>query len=188
MHHFIYKTTNLLNGKYYIGVHSTDELNDGYLGSGIALKAAIEKYGRENFERVIVEYFDSAEAAYSREREIVNEAFVNLEETYNLKIGGHGGYIGKDFYEQYSISRTGYKHSDEVIEKIRQGKLGEKNPFYGKQHTGDKTRFAHKKNERQVIIDGVTYQSCTHAANELNVSNSLITRWIRSGKAVKHNG
>ena len=185
MHHFIYKTTNTLNGKYYIGVHSTDDINDGYLGSGIALKAAIAKYGKENFERVIVEYFNSSEEAFAREKELVNQAFIDLEETYNLKIGGMGGYIGKDFYEQYSIQRTGYRHSDEVKDKIRQGKLGDKNPFYGKSHSGDKSRFAHKKNERKVIIDGVTYDSCTHAANSLNVSNSLITRWIRSGKAIK---
>ena len=185
MHHFIYKTTNLINGKYYIGVHSTNDLNDGYLGSGLALKDAIQKYGKENFRREIIEFFDNSIDAFKKEMEIVNEAFLLLEETYNLKIGGSGGYIGKDFYERYSLERQGYRHSDEVIEKMRQSKLGNKNPFYGKNHIGDKSRFAHKKNERKVTIDNVTYDSCTHAANSLNVSKSLITRWIRSGKAIK---
>jgi group I intron endonuclease len=185
MYHFIYKTTNILNGKYYIGVHSTDNLDDGYLGSGLALKDAIAKYGKENFERVIVEHFKNSEEAFTKERELVNQAFVDLEETYNLKIGGSGGYIGKDFYERYSLSRKGYKHSDEVKDKIRQGKLGDKNPFYGKTHVGDKSRFAHKKNERKVIIDDVTYESCTAASIALNVSKGLISKWIKSGKAIK---
>jgi hypothetical protein len=43
--HFIYKTTNLLNNKFYIGMHSTSNLKDGYLGSGTHLRYAIRKYG-----------------------------------------------------------------------------------------------------------------------------------------------
>lgn len=186
MHHFIYKTTNITNGKYYIGVHSTSDLNDGYLGSGLALKDAIRKYGKENFKREVLEFFDSAEEAFKKEMQIVNEAFLELEETYNLKIGGSGGYIGKDFYERYSLERKGYKHSEEIKDKIRQGKIGEKNPFYGKKHVGDKTRFAHDKNLRQVTIDDITYSSCTDAAISLGVSKGLISKWIRLGKAIKH--
>jgi len=188
MHHFIYKTTNITNGKYYIGVHSTNDLNDGYLGSGLALKDAIQKYGKENFKREILEFFDSAEEAFKKEMQIVNEAFLELEETYNLKIGGSGGYIGKEFYEKYSISRQGFKHSDEAKEKIRQGKIGKKNPFYGKQHTGDKKRFGHDKNERKVTVGDITYNSCSEAAIALNVSKGLISKWIRTGKAIKHGG
>jgi len=186
MLHFIYKTTNNINGKYYIGVHSTNDINDGYLGSGLVLKDAIKKYGKDNFTREIVEYFSSVEEAYNKEKELVNEDFVSLQETYNLKIGGAGGYIGKDFYEQYSIDRKNYKHSVETIDKIRQSKLGEKNPFYGKKHTGDKSRFAHKKNERKIVIDGITYDSCTDAATILGVSKSLVSKWIQTGKAVKY--
>lgn len=185
MHHFIYKTTNITNKKYYIGVHSTDNLNDGYLGSGVVLKDAIDKYGKENFNREILEFFNSREEAYDRERQIVNQAFVDLCETYNLKIGGAGGYIGKDFYEKYAIDRKGFKHSDETKEKIKNSKIGIKNPFYGKKHVGDKNRFSHKKNERNVIINGITYESCTHAAIALSVSKSLISKWIQTGKAVK---
>ena len=61
MYYFIYKTTNKINQKYYYGAHSTHNLNDGYLGSGTALKKAISKYGRENFYREIVEMCDNEE-------------------------------------------------------------------------------------------------------------------------------
>lgn len=53
-YNFVYKTTNVLNGKIYIGVHSTDDLNDGYMGSGKAISTAIKKYGEENFTTEIL--------------------------------------------------------------------------------------------------------------------------------------
>lgn len=56
MYHIVYLTTNLVNNKIYIGVHSTYDLNDDYLGSGFALKKAINKYGKEKFKREILFY------------------------------------------------------------------------------------------------------------------------------------
>ena len=60
-YHFIYKTTNVLSGRYYIGMHSTSNLDDGYLGSGNRLKLAVRKHGKENFIREILEYCESRE-------------------------------------------------------------------------------------------------------------------------------
>jgi hypothetical protein len=63
---FIYITTNLINGKQYIGDHSTNNLNDNYLGSGRPyLKRALSEYGKENFKREIIEFFDTKEEAFN---------------------------------------------------------------------------------------------------------------------------
>ena len=64
MFYTIYKTTNNINGKWYIGYHSTKDVNDDYLGSGRDLKKAIKKYGIKNFSKEILFVFNSAEEAF----------------------------------------------------------------------------------------------------------------------------
>ena len=92
MYYTIYKITNKINGKIYIGAHKTKDINDKYMGSGTYLINAQNKYGIENFEKVILEIFDSSEEMYSKENEIVNEDFLKRDDVYNLKLGGQGGY------------------------------------------------------------------------------------------------
>jgi group I intron endonuclease len=95
-YHFLYKTTNLLNGKFYIGIHSTNNLNDGYLGSGKRLKRSIKKYGIENFKLEILEFFENRELLVEREKELVNAALLKEPLCMNLKTGGTGGNVGID--------------------------------------------------------------------------------------------
>lgn len=119
-YHFIYKTTNLLSGKYYIGMHSTDNLDDGYMGSGRRLRYSLNKYGKENHKREILEFCPSREELLSREEEIVNLNEIAKEECMNLKVGGD------------SDSRYGTFMSDEHKKKISLANSGEKNGMYGK--------------------------------------------------------
>lgn len=88
MFHFVYKTINLKNNKCYIGVHSTNNINDGYLGSGDKLKLAIKKYGTENFYREILMFFDNVEQAYEYEASLVTEKYIKDDTNYNITVGG----------------------------------------------------------------------------------------------------
>lgn len=92
MHYYLYQIKNKINNKIYVGVHKTKDLNDGYMGSGKIIRLAIEKYGIENFEKTILETFETQEAMFQREKEVVNEEFLNREDTYNLRRGGNGGF------------------------------------------------------------------------------------------------
>ena len=91
-YHFIYKTTNLLNGKYYYGMHSTNNLNDDYLGSGKRLRYSINKYGKENHKREIIEFLPNRKLLIEREKEIVNLNEIAKENCMNLMVGGKGGF------------------------------------------------------------------------------------------------
>lgn len=93
-YHYIYKTTNLINGKYYIGMHSTDNLNDGYIGSGKRLWYSINKYGKENFKCEILEFLPDRVTLKEREKELVNEDVLKDKMCLNIKIGGEGGNLG----------------------------------------------------------------------------------------------
>lgn len=89
-HYTIYQTTNLINNKIYIGLHTTDNINDGYLGSGIFLKKAIKKYGYINFKKEILHVFDNKKDMITKEKEIVNEDFILRKDTYNMAKGSYG--------------------------------------------------------------------------------------------------
>ncbi len=115
----VYKTVNLVNGKYYIGVHKTDNPHDDYLGSGKLIKAAIAKYGTESFKKEIIAIFEDKESAYLIEKELVT-----IEElSYNLKIGGEGGFdylnTGSDAHLlRCSIAgKIGARRTNEVVKE-----------------------------------------------------------------------
>lgn len=129
MRYTIYKITNTINGKIYIGKHQTNNLNDGYYGSGRALKNAIRKYGRENFTKEILYVFNSGVEMDAKEKELVTEEFVLRDDTYNLGVGGEGGphFKGKthsaEAIRKRTDSRSGYKHSADTRQKISEANL-----------------------------------------------------------------
>lgn len=90
--HFIYKTTCKVNQKYYFGMHSTDNLDDGYIGSGTRLWHSIKKHGRENFSIEILEFLPDRESLKKRETELINEEQLKDPMCMNLTLGGSGGW------------------------------------------------------------------------------------------------
>ena len=89
-YHYIYKTTCSVTNRYYIGMHSTDNLEDGYLGSGKRLWNSINYHGRENHTIEILEFCENRKKLKERESEIVNEELLNEELCMNLTVGGNG--------------------------------------------------------------------------------------------------
>lgn len=92
MHFTVYKITNKKNGKFYIGIHKTDNLDDGYMGSGKRLKRAQKRDGLEFFNKEILFDFDNYEEMVAKEKEIVIEEFLKRDDVYNLDLGGGGGW------------------------------------------------------------------------------------------------
>lgn len=108
MEYLIYKITNTVNGKIYIGYHKTKNIDDGYMGSGKAIRRALLKYGEDKFTKEILFKCKSLEEMKRKEADIVNEAFVARPDTYNMKLGGHGGFeVGK------VSSQKGYVSTEE---------------------------------------------------------------------------
>jgi hypothetical protein len=108
-YHIIYKTTNQINGKFYVGMHSTDNLNDNYLGSGYKLKRSVNKYGKENFKMGILEYLPNRRSLKVREAELVNEDLLKDPMCMNLVFGGNGGFISPEG------CKKGAKRMNEIV-------------------------------------------------------------------------
>ena len=118
-YYYLYKIINLINNKIYIGIHSTNNLNDGYFGGGRAINKATKLYGKENFKKEILEWFDWKCEALQREAEIVNVEFVKNRNTYNMQTGGNQNLILSDESRSLMrISKLGTVLTEEHKRKI----------------------------------------------------------------------
>lgn len=133
---FIYITTNMVNGKRYLGQKRFDEWNKWktYLGSGRAFKNALKKYGKENFSRNIIYFCYSEEELNKVEYDL--SVFLNVvdsDDWYNLEYGGSGC--------------SGYHHTEETKRHLCEVLSGENHPWYGRHHseeTKEKISKSHK--------------------------------------------
>ena len=116
-YHFIYKTTNKINGKYYYGMHSTDNLEDGYIGSGKRLWYSIRKYGKDNFIIERLEFFDDRERLCEAEKILINDVIIKDPLCMNLKLGGEGGGIfhGKNGFCNPEVARKGRLKVNKIL-------------------------------------------------------------------------
>jgi group I intron endonuclease len=171
MFYLIYKITNKLDGKIYIGSHKTKKVDDGYMGSGKYLNRAYQKYGIENFTKEILFVFDNAKEMYAKEAELVNEDFLAEANTYNLKRGGMGGF---DFINENKLNLTNQIKATLAAQKANKGRKGRpmseehkkrlaeinKNrpgPFLGRIHS-DETKQKMKERRRWTGVDKANSQ------------------------------
>jgi hypothetical protein len=126
MYFIVYKTTNNVNGKIYIGKHICNDLNDGYIGSGKLLRRAIQKYGRDCFTREILFSLSTEAEMNDKEAELVTEDFCNREDTYNVCPGGNGGfgYINSNGLN----SNRSRKPTPQQIQKMLETRKGKPRP------------------------------------------------------------
>lgn len=145
MYGYIYKTTNLINGRKYVGLHKSEKFDNSYKGSGKVLMRALKKYGKENFKTVIIDTANSLKELFSKEIFWIEFLdCVNSTEYYNIKQGGQGAWKingvsikkGKKISEQArrntSEAHKGIKHTKETRQKMSISHKGERNGFYGK--------------------------------------------------------
>ena len=149
MNHYIYKITNNINGRYYIGARSCDYQieDDPYFGSGKILNQAVKKYGKQNFTKQILAKFNSRQQAFNAQKEIVNQQFIKLQKTYNITIGGNmppsnkGKHFSQQHKEKLRNSNLGQKRTDQNRLNISLAGIGNTNGFkpgndYGSSHKG----------------------------------------------------
>jgi len=130
-HYLVYKITNNLNGKIYIGQHQTDNLEDGYMGSGKHLLNSIRKNSEINFSKDILFDFDNFEDMNNKEIELVNEKFIKRDDNYNQVVGGsNGGFFKKGFIyvkdkhnKIYSISLDDPRYISKELISISKNKI-----------------------------------------------------------------
>lgn len=194
MNIYLYQITNLINGKIYIGVHKSSQMDDSYMGSGKLIKLAIEKYGISNFKKEILESFNTYNEALEREKEIVNESFLLRDDVYNLKLGGDGGfdYINNSGIPKFkgkthtdeAKSKMGRIPSDEEIKKASERMKGNRNnpKFWltGKDNPASKPKTKeHKEKLRQRNL-GIKQKivTCPHCGKE--GGERAIKRWHKN--------
>ncbi len=200
-YHFIYKTTNLLTGRYYIGMHSTDNLEDGYLGSGKRLRYSIRKYGKQNHQREVLEFVDTREELKSREKEIVSLNEIAKEACMNLKEGGQGGFVNEEhrrnfinsggseafakrLREDEEFRRVHSKRSSDKMKKQHKGGKMKYDNFTGKSHSIEsKNKMSKSKKGKGVGEENSQFGTCwiTNEIENKKIKKEDLNSYLESG-------
>jgi len=154
---FIYITTNLINGKKYIGQKVFNKYWQKYLGSGVLLTRSIKKYGRENFSREIISISYSKEELNLLEEEIIKfHNAVNSDNYYNINNGGNSMFFGIpktiEHKQKISESRKGYRHSDEAKLKMSENTKGNKATEETKKKMSDARKGVNKSDKMRIKL------------------------------------
>lgn len=198
MYYLIYETKNIINQKIYVGYHATENLEDDYLGSGVAILRAIKKYGKENFKKTILFIFPSEIEALLKEAEIVDYDFIMREDTYNFKLGGEGGWshIPRLIKEDKDFRKKMYSKISESLKKAyKDGKiLGWKsytaeNGFKGKTHSKETKIKISMNNGRKLSIEDEQNRIIDFLneieKNKAGVISNLAKKWKISHTSVR---
>ena len=202
-YHYLYKTTNLINDKFYVGMHSTDNLNDGYLGSGKRLKYSISKYGVENFKIEYLEFFEDRKTLVEREKNLVNEDFIKNPMCMNLKPGGFGGLNNKEHVKKFTLAggnSTKHKWETDILfqcnwktkyhnmysnlmkSKLRNGKIKPPN-WTGKKHSEETKSLMSEKAKLHIGNKNSQFGTCwiTNNIDNKKIKKEELETWLKLG-------
>ncbi len=178
----IYKITNKINGKIYIGLTSKKDITN-YWGSGKIIMKSIKKYGIHNFTKEILEFCDSQEKLNEREIHWIDKLKKDGYSLYNISNGGNGGNLGEEVNKLISDAVKGEKHrlfgkqnlsrkgkgawnkgkknvySDETINKMKKPKTEEHRKALSVSHSGKIISEEHKKS-LSIAFSGEKNPSC----------------------------
>jgi group I intron endonuclease len=195
MHFTIYKITNKINGHFYIGKHITKNLNDGYMGSGKLIKAVIKKHGIENFEKEILETFNTEEEMNEAEKHYV----VLGEGSYNLCPGGQGGwgyvnakerskkrseFLSKVRKEQLLIEKNIIKFKEiTVLANLKIKELYPNGTFYGKNHSEETKKKMSVSASSRIGVKNSQFGTCwiTNGIENKKIKKDLLESFVKLG-------
>lgn len=150
---FVYLTTNLINGKQYVGSHSTNEREDGYLGSGRFFLKAIKKYGKQNFNREILKECFSTIEARNLESIYIEKHNTLYPNGYNISpkggIGFNGAILAESTKAKIGKANTGKIRTAEMRKNISNATKGKISQFKGKHHTEETIKKIKEKRALQ---------------------------------------
>lgn len=173
MYGVIYKTTNLVNGKIYIGQHKTQIIDDGYIGSGKLIRLAIEKYGIENFVREILELVQSKEEADLKEEFWIRESnATDLSIGYNITRYAWGGHPQTvESRAKISEANKGKTLSDDTKEKLRRPKSSD---------TKEKMKATQKKiGEKRSLQNKKWFHNPNNGESGQFASDTIPSGWVQ---------
>lgn len=154
---YIYETTNLVNNKKYIGKRQSSKFQRFYFGSGINLRKAIKKYGKENFSVNIIAWCYTKEELIQREiEEIKNRNAYESEKYYNIARGGEGGdtYAGK-LDAELALIKNKISNANKGSNNGNKGQyIGNKNSMFGKHHSLESRQKMSQANKKRLEQPG----------------------------------
>lgn len=196
-YHIIYRTICLITNRYYYGMHSTDNVDDGYLGSGKFLANSIKKHGVDNHVCEHLEFLENREKLREREREIVNDDLLKDSLCMNLKKGGDGG--GGLWNEEHAQKfhaaggkkvlqilnqrhveklKTDAAYKEKYRKTLSVAQTGSKNGFFGKQHTPEYKKAVGLKNSIHQSGEGNSMH------NKCWITNEIESKTMKKGESL----
>jgi len=211
-YHIIYKTTCRVTGKWYIGMHSTDDLDDGYMGSGQQLRRSVKKYGKEQHKTEVLEFLPDRESLWKREEELVTKKLMEDQFCMNLATGGQGKtdrplVTKESTAAKLSAASKAAIRTPEWCAKISKSNKGKPKP---RSEEGDKSwrdkvigrkaspeeikrlkagQLASEKFKRRYrpfTVNGVLYQNGREAVQALGIPGGTLVNRLRSPNWIEY--